>query len=178
MFPTRKTSDFGRIPRTRGSLRGLAAAIAWACVATLSGPLVPVVAQAADDPAITAEPRKIIHDAADEIVSILAQKDLPKAVRISKIEDIAYGIFDFTTMSKLVLARNWRKLDKEQRAEFVREFKRHLSHTYGTRLDRYEQEEALGVINEISIFLRDWLTKHINGTDKMYSAYLTSKGVQ
>ena len=45
-------------------------------------------------------------------------------------------------MSKLVLARNWRKLDKEKRAEFVREFKRHLSRTYGTRLDRYEQEKV------------------------------------
>ena len=45
-------------------------------------------------------------------------------------------------MSKLVLARNWRKLDKEQRAEFVREFKRNLSRTYGTRLHRYDQEKV------------------------------------
>ena len=34
-------------------------------------------------------------------------------------------------MSKLVLARTWRKMPKEQRAEFVREFKEHLSRTYG-----------------------------------------------
>ena len=40
-------------------------------------------------------------------------------------------------MSKLVLARNWRKLDKPKRAEFVREFKTHLSRTYGTRLDNF-----------------------------------------
>ena len=62
--------------------------------------------------------------------------------RVKEIEAIAYELFDFTTMSKLVLARNWRKLSTEQRTTFVREFKRHLSHTYGTRLDRYDQERV------------------------------------
>ncbi len=104
--------------------------------------LAPIDARAADDPKLTAEPRALIDDTADKIVAILARKDEPAETRIGEIEDIAYDIFDFTTMSKLVLARNWRKLDKEKRAEFVREFKRHLSHTYGTRLDRYDQEEV------------------------------------
>ena len=99
-------------------------------------------ARAADDPAITAEPRQLIDETAGQIVGILAMKDETPETRIRQIEEIAYEIFDFTTMSKLVLARNWRKLDKEKRAEFVREFKRHLSRTYGTRLDRYEQEKV------------------------------------
>ena len=99
-------------------------------------------ALAAETPDITAEPRALIDKAANQIVSILQQKEEPSERRISQIEAIAYDIFDFTTMSKLVLARNWRKLDKEQRAEFVREFKQNLSRTYGTRLDRYEQEKV------------------------------------
>ena len=45
-------------------------------------------------------------------------------------------------MSKLVLARKWRKLSNEQKGEFVREFKRSLARTYGTRLDRYDQEKV------------------------------------
>ena len=99
-------------------------------------------ARAADDPAITGEPRALIDETAVRIVGILAMKDETPETRIRQIEEIAYEIFDFTTMSKLVLARNWRKLDKEKRAEFVREFKRHLSRTYGTRLDRYDQEKV------------------------------------
>ena len=97
---------------------------------------------AAETPDITAEPRALIDETATRIISVLARKDAPQDVRISEIEKIAYEIFDFTTMSKLVLARNWRKLDKAQRAEFVREFKRNLSRTYGTRLDRYNQERV------------------------------------
>ncbi len=114
-------------------------------------------ALAADDPAITAEPLKLIDEAALRIVEILRKKDESSEFRIGQIEELAYEIFDFTTMSKLVLARNWKKMDKEKRAEFVREFKRHLSRTYGTRLDRYDQEEVdvyaaqVEVRNDVSI---------------------------
>lgn len=101
---------------------------------------VATLAPAAEGPDITIVPRDLIDDAAGKIVAILANSDQPSETRVSQIEEIAYDIFDFTTMSKLVLARNWRKLDKEQRADFVREFKRNLSRTYGTRLDRYDQE--------------------------------------
>lgn len=99
-----------------------------------------VSAMAAEDPDITIVPRSLIEDAATKIVTILGRKGQESDARVAEIEEIAYELFDFTTMSKLVLARNWRKLDKEKRAEFVREFKRNLSRTYGTRLDRYDQE--------------------------------------
>jgi phospholipid transport system substrate-binding protein len=115
---------------------------------------------AADDPELTAAPRALIERAANQIVAILAKKDQPASVRVGEIETVAYEIFDFTTMSKLVLARNWRKLDKAKRAEFVREFKQHLSRTYGTRLDRYDQEQVdvygvqVEVRNDVSIKTR------------------------
>ena len=99
-------------------------------------------AWAEDDSDLTAAPRKVIEETVNQIVSILARKDETAEVRVKEIEAIAYEIFDFTTMSKLVLARKWRKLSKEQKGEFVREFKRNLSRTYGTRLDRYEQEQV------------------------------------
>jgi len=94
------------------------------------------------DVALTEVPKKLIGDTAKQIVDILGKEDLSQETRVSEIQAIAYEIFDFTTMSKLVLARNWRKMPKEQRAEFVREFKHHLSRTYGTRLDRFDQEQV------------------------------------
>ena len=117
--------------RVAGSLIGLA----FLLLAASPG-------RSVEDAALTAAPQKLIEDTADQIVSILSQKDQPSDVRIREIEKIAYEIFDFTTMSKLVLARKWRKLSNEQKGEFVREFKRSLARTYGTRLDRYDQEKV------------------------------------
>ena len=100
-----------------------------------------VSSSVAEDLDITVAPRNLIDETATKILEILGRENEPEETRIAEIEKIAYDIFDFTTMSKLVLARTWRKLDKQQRAEFVREFKRNLARTYGTRLDRYEQED-------------------------------------
>jgi len=99
-------------------------------------------AWAADNPDLTEAPRQVIEETAGRIVTILGKKDETPEARIHEIEKIAYDVFDFTTMSKLVLARKWRKLSKDQKGEFVRQFKRSLSRTYGTRLDRYDQEQV------------------------------------
>lgn len=131
-------SQIRRVSRrgfTRCMLGGLAILLALP-------PTGAVAADDTDEAALTAEPTQIIEEAASDIMAVLARKDEPAEVRVREIEEIAYAIFDFTTMSKLVLARNWRKLDKPKRAEFVREFRTHLSRTYGTRLDRYDQEEV------------------------------------
>lgn len=125
----------------RARLAAVRSMAAFLLVIMLSG-FAGFTAAAAETPDITAEPRALIDDAATKIVAILARKDDTKEQRVKQIEEIAYELFDFTTMSKLVLARNWRKLDKAKRAEFVREFKSNLSRTYGTRLDRYDQEQV------------------------------------
>ncbi len=113
-----------------------------ALVGLVSGMSLAPLALAADDASLTEEPRRIIDEAATKIVAILARREETSEARIRQIEEIAYELFDFTTMSKLVLARNWRKMDDAKRSEFVREFKLHLSRTYGTRLDRYDQERV------------------------------------
>jgi len=40
----------------------------------------------------------------------------------------------------------------------------------------YEQDPE-GTVQEMTTFLRDWLLKHINGTDQKYCAHLHSRGV-
>ena len=127
-----------------GKISGSVILSVWtACLLTASSLLsLPGAAKAEDDPALTGAPRVLIDETAQKIVGILSKKDESSEQRVTQIEAIAYDVFDFTTMSKLVLARNWRKLSNEQKGEFVREFKRHLSRTYGTRLDRYDQERV------------------------------------
>ena len=104
---------------------------------------VPVIA--ADDDAASAAPlgpRDVVEDTVGKVLAILADESLDQPTRRSRIEAIAFDVFDFTTMSKLVLARNWKRFTQDQKRMFVREFKAHLSRTYGSRLDRYRQENV------------------------------------
>lgn len=41
---------------------------------------------------------------------------------------------------------------------------------------KYDRGES-ALSNEVSSFLKDWLTNHIKGTDKKYTAFFNSKGI-
>jgi hemerythrin len=47
----------------------------------------------------------------------------------------------------------------------------------GEVLAEYEKDQDTAMKNAV-IYLKDWLIKHINGTDKAYSSFLISKGVK
>ena len=84
----------------------------------------------------------MVESTVAQVLEILRIPELTLDQRRARIEEVVYVRFDFETMSRLVLARNWRRFDPAQREEFIREFKRHLSRSYGTRLARYEQENV------------------------------------
>ena len=121
-----------------------------AASAVLAGSLVAAsllglaTAAAASVPAPT--PREVIERTARQVLAVLDDPSLDHDARIHRIERIADARFDFRTVARLVLARHWRQLTAEQRDEFVREFKRHLSVTYGRNLDLYSHQsvEILG----------------------------------
>lgn len=86
--------------------------------------------------------RAIIERTVDEVLMVLGDEERTVSQRRLALEEIAHDRFDFRTMSKLVLGRNWKRLDAGKRDEFVDEFTTYLANDYGTRLDRYEQEEV------------------------------------
>ena len=90
----------------------------------------------------TASARAVIEQTVDQVVAILADPALDSETRRQRIEKIAYERFNFRTMSRLVLAKNWKRLTKQQQSDFVEEFTRYLANDYGNRLDRYEQEKV------------------------------------
>ncbi len=98
----------------------------------------------------TAAPRVVVQDTVEEVLAVLAAPGLDQSQRRARIEALAFSVFDFETVSRLVMARNWKKLDKAQRSAFVQEFKQYLSRNYGRRLERYEeaQVEVLGTRSE------------------------------
>ena len=87
-------------------------------------------------------PSLIIEETVAEVLAVLDNEDLTKESRRQRIQQIAYTRFDMKTMSRLVLARNWKRFSPEQQDEYIREFKRYLANNYGERLDRYDQEKV------------------------------------
>ena len=97
-----------------------------------------------------AAPRAVVQDTVEQVLAVLDAPGLDENQRRTRIEALAFSVFDFETVSRLVMARNWKKLDKAQRSVFVQEFKQYLSRNYGRRLERYEkaQVEVLGTRSE------------------------------
>ncbi len=93
-------------------------------------------------PARAETPSQVVDGLASQVVGVLKDGQLSAAQKRERIEQIAYGAIDFTTLSKLVLARNYAKFSPEQRSQFEAEFKRHLSMTYGRNIDSYQNEKV------------------------------------
>lgn len=87
-------------------------------------------------------PRDAMQQVIDEVLAVLNDESLDKEQRRSAIEDIAYTRFDMKTVSRLVLARSWKKFSPEQREEYMAEFRTYLSNNYSSRIERYEQEQV------------------------------------
>ncbi len=77
-----------------------------------------------------------------QALEVLRDASLSEDDKQRKIEEIARERFDFPRITKLVLGHNYKKLSEQQREQFLVEFRRHLSLTYGRRLRRFTDEEV------------------------------------
>jgi len=87
-------------------------------------------------------PAAVVEQMAGQALEVLRDKNLDMPTKRGRLEEIVYRNIDFETLSKLVMARNWRKLTPAQQDEFMREFKKHLSATYGDNVDNYRNESV------------------------------------
>jgi phospholipid transport system substrate-binding protein len=84
----------------------------------------------------------MIDKTVGEVLDVLADKSVSTEKRLQFIEKIVHAHFDLQAMSRLVLARNWKRFSKEQQVEYVSEFKTYLANNYGNRIERYNQEKV------------------------------------
>jgi len=92
-----------------------------------------------------ANPTDNIRTATDKILSVLNDKSLNKEQRRSalrkEIRNIVDQRFDFQTMSKSVMANNWKKATGYERSRFIDFFSQNLEITYFGALESYSGEE-------------------------------------
>lgn len=126
------------------------AAVAVAILLTLS--LLGVPARAAESP------RDLVQETVTQVLEILKNQSLDAAAKRRAIEKVAEGCFEFETLSRLTLARNWSRLTPEEQQRFVQEFRQHLSVTYGKNLDNYHNERV-AVLGDREETRGDWSVK-------------------
>jgi phospholipid transport system substrate-binding protein len=95
-------------------------------------------------PAQAIEPNVLLQSATVEVIAAMKQdRDLrgghPKQVA-SVIETKVLPLFDFSRMTQIAVARNWRLATPEQQAALTTEFKTLLVRTYSTALSSYRDQ--------------------------------------
>jgi phospholipid transport system substrate-binding protein len=93
-------------------------------------------------PATQASARAVIKKMTQEALAVLRNPQLTTAQKQQNVRDIADQDIDFETTSRLSMGRYWRELTEAQRAEFMKEFKEHISATHGHIIDEYVDEEV------------------------------------
>jgi phospholipid transport system substrate-binding protein len=86
--------------------------------------------------------KALIEKTVVQVLGVLRDQSRSAAQRRLELEKIAHSRFDFRTMARLVLARDWKRLDAAKRDEFVDQFTTYLANDYGSRIDRYQQQDV------------------------------------
>jgi len=107
---------------------------------TLAAAVLGVLALSGAAAAAANGPRDVVVTTTDGVIKILKDSSLSRDAKRDRIEEVVYANVDFDTLSRLVMARNWKSLTPEQQTDFEAEFKKHLSVTYSRNIDSYRNE--------------------------------------
>ncbi len=75
--------------------------------------------------------------------NLLQNKNIIQKEKIKEIFSLFDPVFDYVSMSKISLGKNWRKLSSEQKKEFEQVFTLKLKQSYIDKLQLYTDEEVL-----------------------------------
>jgi phospholipid transport system substrate-binding protein len=97
-------------------------------------------------PASAGEPTEAIRSAVNQGVEVLKNAKLgdrkQRSRVIDQLREIVYPLFDFNEMAMRALGANWRRLNPEQRKEFVSTFTALLEKTYADQIDVYDGQQV------------------------------------
>lgn len=85
-------------------------------------------------------PATIVSAYYDQVLEVLADKDLSKKQLREELQSMARKIFTFQIMAQMSLGQNWQDLDSDQQKEFVSLFTRLLENTYFQKIENHLSE--------------------------------------
>lgn len=81
----------------------------------------------------------------DELVTRRSELEADRTKLYELVDRVLGPLFDFGSIAKLVLARNWKGASEVQREAFARELKRLVILTYSTSLFLYSGKETMSI---------------------------------
>jgi phospholipid transport system substrate-binding protein len=135
---------------------GMAAATLVSAGAATSGPaLSPPIGTRAGAAATAPAARAVVEQALRDVTAILRDAQTTRAEKNAKVRAIAEAMIDFETLGRLAMGANGRDMTDAKRAEFNREFRRHVINTYGHFTDDYSDQDLV-VASDNSEPRGDW----------------------
>ena len=93
------------------------------------------------------EPTEAIRGAVNQGVEILKNAKLDSQKQrtevIDRLRQIVYPLFDFSEMAMRSLGAHWRRINPQQRQEFVSTFTALLEKTYADQIDLYNGQQVV-----------------------------------
>lgn len=108
------------------------AILAWAVAATAT-----VSLQATAEPMT---PEEVIRSTSVKVIEVLADNSKTTEQKKVILDGYLDTCCDFVTISKLVMAKNWKSLKENQQGEFIGLFRKYLVATYGDAIENYSGE--------------------------------------
>lgn len=146
MFTPRPSGLFMKHPR-RNPIRRAAMLLALG-LSTFAGAAVAPVSPAMAEPGTDSGVAKgVINETIEHALKILRDQELKKdsKARIGKLRAAVDGVFDWEAMAQSSIGPHWRKLDDDERRQFVDVFKELLAKQYMDDIDRFQGSEQLRV---------------------------------
>ncbi len=89
-----------------------------------------------------ATPLQVVTKTVDAVIATLANDALGEDTKKRQVKSTIGKHFDFVAMANRVLATNWSKASKSQRARFTSLFRELLSNTYWRKISGYTNEKV------------------------------------
>ena len=87
-------------------------------------------------------PLATVRVTVDRVLAVLTDATLSEEARRRQVKAIVAQHFDFKAMANRVLATNWRKASKAERARFTSLFRELLTNTYWAKISAYTNEKV------------------------------------
>ena len=99
-------------------------------------------------------PGKVVKKTVDQVLDVLRDEDLGEDKKRGIIYKLVSDQIDFDSMSRRILATNWKKASGEQKAKFILLFEKILLQTYWTRMKNFsgERVEYLAITRDSNDF--------------------------